>query len=436
MTKTVKSNLRKVLVLSFIFLILISFFGCGRRTASPSSQAARDTQSLAEQMEERLGMKVVTVLMDLPQLGGESDPLPKSLAGLPGYGEDFTVQVDSISAAGNEHDAALTRLRTEIMAGKGPDLFICGQKLYWGYGPTETESFFHFPEQAMSNHLFMHLDDYIQEAKYIEWDNLQPMVMEAGRNDEGWQLLPLTYTFEATFFEGSYKPESKFPMTWDEMIENPDPNIRAVASNARIENILGELADFEKDAPAFTEEELKRVAAKSYATRIALPEELRMDGQPPNLAMDLGDLSGISMAGDQEYTMIPTYNLSGGITANITTFAAINRNARHSDEAFKIIDYLLSPRVQQTSLIFQSGMQGMPVYVNIGDEDTPSSSKWSMNETHFKQIYEAQKHINVVKFGGPLDECLNNVLAGKDDELAEKSGHEQYVLMEMLLAES
>ena len=81
-------------------------------------------------------------------------------------------------------------------------------------------------------------------------------------------------------------------------------------------------------------------------------------------------------------------------------------------------------------------MQGMPVYVNIGDEDTPSSSKWSMNETHFKQIYEAQKHINVVKFGGPLDECLNNVLAGKDDELAEKSGHEQYVLMEMLLAES
>ena len=90
MTKTVKSNLRRVLVLSFIFLILISFFGCGRKTVSPSSQAARDTQSLAEQMEERLGMKVVTVLMDLPQLGGESDPLPKSLAGLPGYGEDFT----------------------------------------------------------------------------------------------------------------------------------------------------------------------------------------------------------------------------------------------------------------------------------------------------------------------------------------------------------
>lgn len=439
MQKMVNQNRCRAFVSFFLVLVLtVSFFGCGRRTASPSSQAAQDTQSLAEQMEERLEMKVVTVLMDLPQLRRESDPLPKSLAGLPGYGSDFTVQVDSISATGNEYDAALTRLRTEIMAGKGPDLFICGQKLYWFVGQTGTESFFHFPEQAMSNHLFMQLDDYIKEAKYIEWDKLQPMVMEAGRNDEGFQLLPLTYTFEATFFDSSYKPESQFPMTWDEMIDGPDQNIRAAASYARTENILRELADYDKDAPAFSEDELKRVAAKSYATRIALPEELRKDGQPPNVAMDLEDLSlhGISLTGEQEYTIIPTYNLSGGITANITTFAAINRNARHPDEAFKIIDYLLSPSVQQTSPIFQSSMQGMPVYVNIGDEDTPSSSKWRMNDSLFKQINEAQKQINVVKFAGPLDECLNNVLAGKDDELAEKSGHEQYVLMEMLLAES
>lgn len=127
----------------------------------------------------------------------------------------------------------------------------------------------------MSNHLFLPLDDYIENAGYIEWDNLQLQVMEAGRNNEGWQLLPLTYTFEATFFDGSYKPESQFPMTWDEMIEDPDPNIRSAACNARQENIMGELADFDKDAPAFTEDELKRVAAKCYAVRVDLPEELK-----------------------------------------------------------------------------------------------------------------------------------------------------------------
>lgn len=434
MSKTSSQNRCKALVSLFLFLILTSFFGCSKRTADPSSPAAQDIQAAAEQREEQLGMKVVTVLMDLPQLGEwVTEPLQKSLEGLAGYGRDFTVQVESVSS-----DASRTRLRTEIMAGKGPDLFLCGQKLYFQIGQGGTESFFHFPQQAMSNHLFLPLDDYIEDAQYIEWGKLQPQVMEAGRNDEGQQLLPLTYTFEATFFDNGYKPESQFPMTWDEMIEDTDPNIRAAACNARMENIMGELADFDKDTPAFTEEELRRVAATSYAVRGDLPEELHGVGQPPNAAMDLQDLSrfGISLVGEQEYTMIPTYNLSGGITANVTTFAAINRNARNPDEAFKIIDYLLFPRIQLTSPIYQSSMQGMPVYVPISFNDIPFTSEWRMNESLFNQIDEAQKQINVVKFGGPLDECILNASAKKDDELAEKSGHEQYVLMQMLLAES
>lgn len=427
-------KMRQVTAILLMVCLLI-MPGC-RRGASTSSRTVQDTQAMAEQAEEQLEMKVVTVLMDLPQLGEwVSDPLQKSLDTLLGYGREFTVQVDNISL---DHETSLTRLRTEIMAGKGPDLFLCGQKLYFQTGEAGTESFFHFPEQAMANHIFLPLDGYIENAKNIDWDKLQPKVMEAGRNEEGWQLLPLTYTFEATFFDGGYKPESRFPMTWDEMIEDPDPNIRAAASYARTENILGELADYDKDAPAFSEDELKRVAAKSYATRIALPEELCRDGQPPNIAMDLQDLSlnGISLAGEQEYTIIPTYNLSGGITANITTFAAINRNARNPDEAFRIIDHLLSPRIQQTSPIFQSSMQGMPVYVPSSSNDTPFTSKWRMNDSLFKQIDEAQRQINIVKFGGPLDECLRDASASKDDVTAEKSAHEQYVLMEMLLAES
>lgn len=120
MSNVTKQNRCRALVSLFLFLILTSFFGCGRGTDSPSSPAAQDTQATAEQMEEQLGMKVVTVLMDLPQLGEwVAEPLQESLAGLPGYGSDFTVQVDNMSAAGANHEASLTRLRTEIMAGKG-----------------------------------------------------------------------------------------------------------------------------------------------------------------------------------------------------------------------------------------------------------------------------------------------------------------------------
>lgn len=409
-----------------------------RKTNNVSSQGSQDTQVTAEQMEERSGKKVITILMDLPthrQMG--SDELLKSLSGLPGYEQDFIVLAENIPDEGVERSTSLTRIRTEIMAGKGPDLFICAQRLYGvSSGPDDT-SLFNFPVQAMSNHMFMQLDDYIEKAEYMEWDKLQPDIMAVGRNDEGQQLLPLTYTFEASFFDSSYKTESQFPMTWDEMIDDPDPNIRALACYARLQDIFGNLSDYDKGVPAFTEEELKRVAAKQFAAYQTIPEGMREE-QPNMSAMTLESLSygDISLDDNQEYTIIPAYNLSGGITANITTFAAINRNARHPDEAFKIVDYLLSPRVQQTSPIFQDRMEGLPVYVGTGGEDTPSSSAWKMNEANFKQISEAQKQINIVKFPGPLDLCLWQVEVTKDDKVLEKSAHEQYVLMEMLLAES
>lgn len=222
-----------------------------------------------------------------------------------------------------------------------------------------------------------------------------------------------------------------------EMIDDPDLNIRALACYARLQDIFGDLADYGKDVPGFTEEELKRVAAKQFAAYQTIPEGMREE-QPNMSVMTLESLSygDISLDDNQEYTIIPAYNLSGGITANITTFAAINRNTRHPDEAFKIVDYLLSPRVQQTSPIFQDRMEGLPVYVGTGGEDTPSSSAWKMNEANFKQISEAQKQINIVKFPGPLDLCLWQVEVTKDDKVLEKSAHEQYVLMKMLLAES
>lgn len=87
---------------------------------------------------------------------------------------------------------------------------------------------------------------------------------------------------------------------------------------------------------------------------------------------------------------------------------AINRNARYPDEAFRIIDYLLDPEVQQTSNIFQHCMQGLPIYTGTGNSDTPSGSCWQMNETNYKAITEMQEQNKCGKLPGasgckPLD---------------------------------
>lgn len=432
-------NGHNLLAALFLLFIFTSITGCKANTTGGQSGPG-DTQAVAETAEEKLGKPVVTVLMDLPiQVDFTSDEFSKSLSGLPGYLTDFMVRFESLPASGIERDTALSRLRTELLAGKGPDLFLCSQRLYGVSAGPDDKAFFQFPVQAMSSHVFLPLDDYLDKAEHIEWNALQPVVMAAGRNEEGQQILPLSYTFEATFFhKESYTPEREFPMTWEEMLEDPDPKLRYAASSggSRLQDVIGDLADYSKDVPAFSEEELRTWASMQFNAWKTLPEEMR-EKTPLTISLTQNALcnSDIDLDGDQEYTIIPAYNRDGGVTANITTFAAINRNARRPDEAFKIIDYLLKPQVQLTSPLFQNRMEGLPVYMATVDENIPRTNYWRMNPTNFQAISTIREQINIAKFPGPLDVSIWMVDA-YDPKALETSAHEQYVLMQMYLAES
>ncbi len=407
---------RKIaLLMALLCLTIVLLPGCKEDKGQSSSR--RDTQKTADKMEETTGLKTVSILVDLAD--GTAEEITKTLNKVPGFGEDFIYQIEVLPPLfqKQDRDNIMTRVRTEIMAGKGPDLFLCSHRLY-GYnaGPDDMP-FFKFPVQAMSNRIFLPLDDYIEEAGNIDWDSMQPVVMEAGRNQEGQQIVPLSYTFETAIFDGSYTPEAKFPMTWQQMTEDPDPNIRA-ASYGHMYNIIGELADYSKDAPAFTEEELLGWVTKQYDIWQTVPKEYR---DVKCIMMDQGYLSDLdenfSLGGKEEYTMIPLCNISGGVTANITTFAAINRNARYPDEAFKVIEYLLDPEVQQTSTLFQFCTQGLPVYTGTGNSDTPSGSRWQMNEANYKAVTEIQEMINVANFPGPVDAGVWGVMGYDEEEV-------------------
>lgn len=91
-------------------------------------------------------------------------------------------------------DNELTRVRTEIMAGEGPDVFITTCQ------PEYVDPVFKYPDQVMSRRTFLPLDDYIKNAQFMEWEKLTPVVMEAGKTGEGQMALPLTYSLPMTVF--------------------------------------------------------------------------------------------------------------------------------------------------------------------------------------------------------------------------------------------
>jgi len=88
----------------------------------------------------------------------------------------------------------LQRLRTEIMAGEGPDLFIVQTTCNSMNSDLYKDALFNYPEKSMEVGLFLPLDEYMENSsRFTDWDAQTQAVLEAGRNREGQMLIPMVY---------------------------------------------------------------------------------------------------------------------------------------------------------------------------------------------------------------------------------------------------
>lgn len=435
-----KHRTPKVLLLILAMLIpALCLPGCESPQEKKSEVVPEESAGPAE------APVVVTLCLDIP---GVSRELGDILQSIPGYGTDFLVDTEKLSMEKAERESAITRIRTEILAGKGPDFFLCECPRLgdWGIG---SQALFPFPQQIMENRLFLPLDDYIAGSQYMEWEKLFPTVMESGRGEEGQVLLPLAFTFFATLYDpADYSPPADRPTTWDEVAASDDPAIK-VTGLTPLASIMGNLADYEKDIPAFTEEELLARAEEYFELHnwtYTEGESLAPNHQFADFCGNVewaeqlgGENYGLPRMDEEspDYIMMPSYNIDGGITANVAAFGAINRNAGHPDEAFRVLDRLLAKNTQLSSQFYQC-LLGMPVYLDACSQDAPlkhDGRNWSMSEANFQSYQELLEQINVVNYPGPIESALHEIFPGSEDQLNEMV-HKQYSVIKMMLAES
>ncbi len=448
---------RKLALLLALLCLFAAMLPACQSAVEDSSAVTDEKKVTAEQMEEKFGMPVVRVVMDLPNYdeGAKDGQLSDALSRLPGYNKEFMLLIETLPREGEERSIDMTRIKTEMMAGKGPDLFLCGQDTYGVCGLLyggRTDPFFPFPERAMENRLFLPLDDYIENAEYMEWDKFLPVIMDAGKNAEGQQIIPLSYTFSALYADREKYGLLDFDrsMTLSEMWQSDNPALR-YASYTSAPFMVGRITEPGDDEPMFTEEELLGYI-RDYDMRIPGDPKDYQDLQEdekvykgtimrgflpePGLISPVPDRFVLGN-GSPAYRIIPAKNARGGVTAVINEFAAINRNARHPDLAFKIIDYLMDAKNQQGSDFFYSRVSlGMPVHMDLGSEEYPLRDKnWYMSAENFEEFCAARAEITEAKFIGPADQALWDI-ESYDEKGLEKSVHQQYTLIEMLLAES
>ena len=270
------------------------------------------------------------------------------------------VEVEYLPQSGVERKNAVTHLRAEIMAGAGPDLFMISST-----EGRDGEFLFPFPEKSAINGLFMPLDRYIESAKFAMWDSFNETVMAVGRTERGRMLAPLSYTFPITCFprlEASHSCSKE--LTWDHMLEDEGGILRASAAleagsdknmiraldSPDFSAILGKTADYKAEELLFTEEELVEYTHKQLELDGCGPEEF--SGLPlyfhtrayPWFYGDgetQGHVRPYIPKGDP-LTVVPRYNKDGGVTATVLHYACINARSRRGQDAFFVLDYILS----------------------------------------------------------------------------------------------
>ena len=320
-------------------------------------------------------------------------------------------------------------------------------------------------------------------AELAEWDKFTQSVMEAGRDDEGQQLVPLSYLLPAAMYRESDVSHTPKQMTWEDMQNDEalqDAVVRLGAGfdstgewNFPIEYLLGELADYKTEELLFTEDELlehvntiieltdyyeeNAYAEKEYSTKTHLGLWFNLSGataHDPSGTYD-ASLSGGRLNGLTEQdplTLVPFYSDDGGNTAVIAAFAAVNRNTRRPEDAFKVIDLFMSTGRQTNSTMFayhiysKSSYTGMPMHEEVMSQkyemrvNAAGNSWFSLDDNNFRKVCAVRDQITVAQFSGALNAELENMMvncykAHLNGEDYTNLVHETYAAMEQMMAE-
>lgn len=258
-----------------------------------------------------------------------------------------------------DRETELTRLRTEIMAGEGPDAFILDATVPGTVTDSgePLEALFPNVEKSMYSHLFLDVEEMVQNSETIDLANCNPTVMDVGVTSGGRFLLPLTYTFSVHIFDTAHLNDPNFTFTsLEELLQSDEESLKgtlAWGSFRLFPDCLDPLVDYEGQNLLVTREAMQQAVEQADAL-VDLQDESYSESPlvyQSGTGISMYSLLGLSSE-DTEYTFFPVPNRNGGVTAAVTFYAAINANAAHPQEAFDFIELLYSEE-----LVTQQGFE-------------------------------------------------------------------------------
>lgn len=313
-------------------------------------------------------------------------------------------------------ETRITELRTEIMSGGGPDVFLLPCNI--NENEENAPELFPNPEKAMYSDLFLPLDDYILNATYMDPAGWNQTIMDSGKTKEGQLLLPLTYRYYAYIFSNAdLENPQGLPESWEEFINYENPAFTDIAGTNNLFAIpytLGRLADYQEEKLLFSEDDLQKRVEEIF-TRY----ENSTADQTSIKPLAYGDVGRrfcetLDAVSTEDKTAFILPNDEGGVTAYVTAYAAVNRNSKNPDQAFSLLDFLFSDEIMTGD-----GFPGDDSQIRIGSDcniqdnyrdgisvNLEAAQRMSKNPSSTVLLEQMDRRISEVRYYSTLENAL------------------------------
>ena len=340
--------------------------------------------------------------------------------------EDYNVEFLVLSNSSSERKMQISRIKVEIMSGKGPDAFILScDETYLDDGGRNTPLLENV-ERLMRLNIFMPMDDLIAKSEYLHMEDHHEIVMNAGKTTEGQLVLPLLYECGAYFVESQSIEFSDMPNEWDDVLACEDDQLLSYVWSERFRwfgQQYSQFADYDMEEILISEEQIARDAEflSVIGERSEPIENLEPVHEINAESLKMWERSDGSM----ELLYVP--NDTGGLTARISAYAAINRNSKYAEEAFRYIELLFSEEVQSDRGFSvpdpfsadgeqRYGANSQPSAALLGTGGGLATHKRAYSGEQGEFVCALMEKVNAVRFCSDIEIEMNDVIRGNYDE--------------------
>ena len=361
--------------------------------------------------------------------------------------EGYDVQFQVLPKTSAERDSLISRLRIEIMTGGGPDAFILAcDETYLDDGGRNTPLFQNI-EKAMRLGIFMPLDDFIAKSEFLKTEDHHEIIMDAGKTEEGQLVLPLLYSMNVYLIEEQQNNTDLSSYTWNDVLKCEDKNVLTVLADKRYDwfgRQYTQVVDYDMEQISLSPDEIERDMKFFHG----LDNFISPAGTETYFYEINQDTLRLWEHQQENMTLLTVPNDTGGLTATISAYAAINRNSEYAEEVFKYIELLFSEEVQSDRGFIVPNADSANGEIHYGANTQPTGYLFGAAggglATH-KQAYSGEQgelvcalteQVNSARFCSDIEsELLNSVTDGYGATDYQELAKDAYDKLSVMLSE-